>query len=179
MKFSSPNDMKLKQKKKNAHKILKLHVILQSELIYSNRYVLSIFMYTYTNTHIFLNAIFHLFVEFKRVRERERIDKLSRWSCAFSHLLNVQFFLINVKIIEIGFDFWFLLFFMLFLFVLIHITIIEIFFYKQVGIHPLNSSHFSYINFHFYDMLNVIASDATWETIKFNQHGVKEFFPYH
>lgn len=51
MKFSSPNDMKLKQKKKNAHKILKLHVILQSELIYSNRYVLGMATHS-TLTHI-------------------------------------------------------------------------------------------------------------------------------
>ena len=69
MKFSSPNDMKLKQKKKNAHKILKLHVILQSELIYSNRYVLGIFMHTLI--YIFPNAIFHLFVEFEGEGERE------------------------------------------------------------------------------------------------------------
>lgn len=67
--------MKLKQKKKNAHKILKLHVILQSELIYSNRYVLgNIHAHTSTFFLFFPNAIIHLFVEFKRVewvREKE------------------------------------------------------------------------------------------------------------
>lgn len=74
MKFSSPNDMKLKQKKKNAHKILKLHVILQSELIYSNRYVLGIFMHTHTHLHFSQCNI----SSFRGIRGRERIDKLSR-----------------------------------------------------------------------------------------------------
>lgn len=104
MKFSSPNDMKLKQKKKNAHKILKLHVILQSELIYSNRYVLGIFMHTNTLIYIFSQCNIS---SFRGIRGREKELINYQGEVALFRICSHQFFLINLKIIGIGFDFWF------------------------------------------------------------------------
>lgn len=102
MKFSSPNDMKLKQKKKNAHKILKLHVILQSELIYSNRYVLGIFMHTNTLIYIFSQCNIS---SFRGIRGREKELINYQGEVALFRICSHQFFLINLKIIGIGFDF--------------------------------------------------------------------------